>query len=653
MEPRSLNIPKNLGRFSSSLNRRIASYVLLFSSLSAIVFAGFDLYFGYTKGLAEVENTVEHIRKVHGPNIELKLWELNESDLDLQIEGILNYQTIAHVEVRGSGLRSLKVGKKPLNNFIEHEIKLYHRNQTPVVEIGQLKLHSDYSILYGQLIDRLKFYFFSGLAKTGVLALVLFSVFHLMLTRHIIRLDRYLKAFVGKFSKIPEKKQDGFLVKDDHKTELTDLVGSINHLIKELQLYARVKEENELRLNSLNEELRAKIALLGQAEHRLGETLKVKTDLLNHLSHELRTPLTSIVGHIELIKITNNSPQTTQHLDEIAKTADYLTALINDILDEAKIEQSTLDHSTTAFSPRDLMNSCISMLQSLANQKGLHISSRDLSKHERVSADETKIKQIIINLLSNAIKFTDIGEITVSVYTFTDVSDRAKLVFVVKDSGKGIAEENFRKVFEEFGQAMDGFDKGTGLGLAIVKKYCKQMGGKVELESTVGVGSKFTVTIPVHVKKKINQSLDLNETTILPLSSLKVLVVDDNETNLGLISSIFKLRAIGHDLAKSYTEALSLIAVNHYDIVFTDINLNGEFGYDLARSIRLKLESPPPIIAVTAASHDEVWSKCVDSGIKDYLAKPFHIKNVYAMLKKHHPQNKANLGEKRSSETRG
>ena len=272
--------------------------------------------------------------------------------------------------------------------------------------------------------------------------------------------------------------------------------GANGNIVKWLGTYTDIETQKtaELVLQEANE-------TLGEARDRAVEASNAKTLFLANMSHELRTPLNAIIGYAEILD-EELGPQcmgkTAEDIQRIILAGQHLLALINDVLDLAKIEAGKMDLTLNAFSLEPVIQQVTSSISALASQRGNTMETNCLGDCGTMHTDEMKVRQILINLLSNACKFTENGKIELSATRF-DQSGEEWVQISVKDSGIGIAPEQFSKLFKDFSQADSSATRsygGTGLGLAISRRFVEMMGGTITVESEPGKGSEFVVRMP-------------------------------------------------------------------------------------------------------------------------------------------------------------
>ncbi|MBF0382789.1 MAG: response regulator [Magnetococcales bacterium] len=361
-----------------------------------------------------------------------------------------------------------------------------------------------------------------------------------------------------------------------------------------------------------------------------------KSLFLASMSHEIRTPINAILGVGELLAESALNSEQTRFVKIVNKAGETLLALINDILDISKIEAGQLELEVLDFNLAELIQDVIDLLSLQARDKGLalNLEPNPFLKDMWVSGDPTRVQQILLNLLSNAIKFTDQGEVVVR---FEQHSDD-KIAIFVTDTGIGIPVEKRQYIFQQFTQADASISRqyrGTGLGLAICKQLAEKMRGKIELESEVGVGSVFQVTIPLPSVDPPTYSTPgtlvcAGTTEGLKGDSspnrLKILLVDDAQENLIIFQAFLNFSGHTINIAEDGAEALMKFQREKYDIVFMDMEMPVMDGYAATKAMRAWEQenglTPTPIIALSAHAMQEHTQRSLDAGCNHHLTKP-------------------------------
>ena len=383
-----------------------------------------------------------------------------------------------------------------------------------------------------------------------------------------------------------------------------------------------------------NTEIKLKIAL-----DKALESDRLKSAFLANMSHEIRTPLNGIRGFIDLL----NNPDLSQseintYSDIINKSSDRLLNTINDIIDISRIEAGEVLISNTEISIQSIMNEIYNFHSSEAELKGLSFALKpSLSLDQaNIITDGDKLHGILTNLVKNAIKYTEKGSITFG-YSLKNNC----IEFFVEDTGVGIPKDREQAIFNRFEQVDCGnrrvFD-GSGLGLAISKAYAEMLGGKIWMKSELGKGSVFYFTLPYKsetikensAKNKILPSLELN-----PISSLKILIVEDDKVSKELISIAVQKFENEIIFARTGAEAVSACLINSdIDLVLMDIQLPEMDGYEATREIR-KFNKDIIIIAQTAFALNGDEQKALEAGCNAYISNPFSEKLLWEIINKH------------------
>jgi signal transduction histidine kinase/CheY-like chemotaxis protein/streptogramin lyase len=342
-----------------------------------------------------------------------------------------------------------------------------------------------------------------------------------------------------------------------------------------------------------------------------------KSEFLATMGHEIRTPMTGVLGMTELLLRTSLDVAQRGFAEAIQNSGRVLLRLVNDSLDLARIEAGKLELEIRPFDVYALVGHVQALQCPLADAKGLGFVvtiAADVPRHVR--GDAIRIEQIVANLVSNAIKFSERGAVAFDVSSSDD-----NIVFIVRDSGPGISTSMRARLFQRFEQA-DGPQRrvGSGLGLAICRELVTRMNGRIDVDSEVGVGSRFRVSLPLPVCEP--ESIESKSTTT-SAQALRVLLVEDHATVAAVIAGL--LRASGHDVAhvSNGLAALAETATSHFDIAVIDLDLPGVDGLALARLLRAKEnDARMPMIGISARSVGDEERLCIDAGMDGFLRKP-------------------------------
>ncbi|ADI30698.1 PAS domain-containing hybrid sensor histidine kinase/response regulator [Methylotenera versatilis] len=391
--------------------------------------------------------------------------------------------------------------------------------------------------------------------------------------------------------------------------------------------------------NILDQKLREKNIELERSKIAAEQANLAKSDFLSNMSHELRTPLNAILGFAQLLEGGTPAPTETQtkRLKEILKAGWYLTDMINEILDLAKIESGQTPMLLEPVLLTNLLFECQSMFEPNALESGIKLLFSMVNRMWSVRADQTKLKQVVSNLLSNAIKYNS-EQGTVEVKCSESALGRIRIS--VKDNGAGLSAEKLAQLFQPFnrlGQEV-GVKEGTGIGLAVSKKLIEMMGGTIGVESAVGVGSEFWIELDkddsLHAHELIGLADDLVLSPKNERSSYTLLYVEDNPTNLMLVEQIIEGLPHIHMISACDSEhGIALATEQLPDIILMDINLLGISGVEVMLHLRKDpLTKHIPIIAISANAMTRDISQGLEAGFFRYLTKPIKINEFTEVL---------------------
>lgn len=361
---------------------------------------------------------------------------------------------------------------------------------------------------------------------------------------------------------------------------------------------------------------------------------RAKEIFFANMSHEIRTPMNAIVGMGDQLAKTSLNPQQERYMAAIQNSANHLMVIIKDILDLSKLEAGKMTIESIGFKPVELLDHIVGMMTARAESKGLDffIETRDPRVCDVLIGDPIRINQILLNLLSNAIKFTEKGEVTIKMELLEDAERQQKMALRVRDTGIGMDEDFIQKGFEKYVQEDSTITRkygGTGLGLSITQELVHLMGGSMDIVSQKGKGTEISIflsfekgdlsDLPVDAPKYIDHEL---------IRGKKILVVDDNEFNRMVASTVLEQNEVQIGLATNGKEAVEELKKSKYDLVLMDMQMPVMDGVMATKIIREDLKSDIPVVALTAFAMKDDEEKYMEQGMSAFLAKPFQEEDL-------------------------
>ncbi|QJR00022.1 MULTISPECIES: ATP-binding protein [Halomonas] len=366
---------------------------------------------------------------------------------------------------------------------------------------------------------------------------------------------------------------------------------------------------------------------------------QAKSEFLATVSHEIRTPLNGVIGMSDVLLEHRLEGEARQCVTTIHDSAGLLLELINDLLDFSKIEAGRLELEQRAMALDELVDGVVALLAPRAEARGVALRTRlDPQLPARVLADPGRLRQVLINLVSNAVKFTAQGEIRLEV----SAEGGGRFRFEVVDTGCGIAPEQLTRIFEPFRQGNASTARrfgGTGLGLAICRRLVEAMGGRIEVASEPGVGSRFWFVLSLATAEAPDPDAlpAAGRSRHLDLQSTHLLVVEDNPVNQQVARAMLERLGCSVTMAGSGAAALQLAAAGRFDLIFMDIQMPDMDGLEVTRRLRARdgWESRVPIVAMTAGGPGGEQARCLAAGMNGYLTKPLRQEELLEALFRH------------------
>ena len=374
-----------------------------------------------------------------------------------------------------------------------------------------------------------------------------------------------------------------------------------------------------------------------------------KTRFLNNMSHDIRTPMNAILGYAQLMEDElkgKDLPETSEHLKKLQQSGNLLLSIINNVLDMARIESGRMEIDENYGRIEDIRQTLFEIFGDEAKKKNIALHYTINVEHEHILTDTTKVKEIFVNILSNAIKYTQSGgsvminvdELACNEPGYMMVSTR------VSDTGIGMSPDYMTKIFEAFTREQNTTKSkiaGTGLGMSIVKNYVEMLGGTIDIESELGKGSTFTVTLKhriadesYYVKKHIEESGTGSEI----LEGRNILLAEDNDLNAEIAEAILERAGLKIERVENGIQCVNRIMempAGTYDMILMDIQMPKMNGYKATQEIRHlpdRNKACIPIIAMTANAFEEDKRDAVAAGMNGHIAKPIQVDNMLSIL---------------------
>ncbi len=439
-------------------------------------------------------------------------------------------------------------------------------------------------------------------------------------------------AVTWKYQRKEQAYQDELIAKSTEKILIMVVASLI--LIIILLILNKINQDRK----KLIHELKEKNNQLRDSRDNAERLSKLKTEFLSTVSHELRTPLYGVVGLASLLLDDKSLKKHESDLKSLKFSADYLLALINDVLQMNKMESNQVKLENIPFNIKELVLSIVNTFEftRLQNKNKVHYHIDEDIPVDLIG-DPVRLSQILMNLVGNAVKFTENGNVFISVKLQARVEDRSVVYFEVKDDGIGIPKSKQKVIFEEFSQLKSSNYnyQGTGLGLPIVKRLLELFDSQIHLKSKEGEGSLFCFSLSLKEDKSPTKKAGFAHEVYLDnlKEKQKILVVDDNRINQVVTRRILEKQNFECIVASNGVEAIEKASSENFDLILMDLNMPGINGMETTKRIR-QFNKHVPVVALTAVEIEEVRNEIHASGMNDIIVKPYDVERFYQIIKR-------------------
>ncbi|MFK3800244.1 MULTISPECIES: response regulator [unclassified Pseudomonas] len=587
----------------------------------------------------ELTHTGQLIANQLAPASEYGVIVGNDEVLESLMKATMSTPHVRFLEVQDSAGKVLVHVEQTTDNVRSHQLEVF---QAPI-RLQQIKSEGNHSddiddiasvpvedylgrVLVGMSSDAFNLREQEILLKAGILALFALLFTYILARRLSLSLSQPISAMSDAVKAIQHGDYTAPLpVADD--AELGDLARHINNLALGLEKASREQKK------AMDELIRTR----EEAER----ANSAKSEFLAMMSHELRTPMNGVLGMLQLMETTRMTEEQAEYAALATESTEHLLRVINDILDFSRFERDALELENISFNLADLIATSVQAFAHNAQQRGLALElelppGMDLL---RVKGDPTRIRQILVNLIGNALKFTEFGSVRVE--TGWQQTDAQHILFTcaVRDSGIGISAQLVESMFDAFQQADNSISRrygGTGLGLPIARNLAERMGGSLRAQSSEGIGSVFTLQIPLQRVAQEDPLPTPGAVGEMPQERDGcVLLVEDNPVNRTVVEAMLRSLGLQVSAAGDGAEAVSMASKEKYALILMDCRLPVMDGYEATRRIReLPGLDTLPIIALTANARHGDRDICLQAGMNDYLAKPFKRTDLQQVLQR-------------------